>query len=86
MPLSEKREKELMKAATNVREEINFLDKEDVTREVNTDLYNFLVYLSSENLVKHSRALTIWTIVIAISTILLFLSAVITLIERLCNS
>ncbi len=37
----------------------------------------------SENLAKHSKSLTCWTIVIGISTILLFISAVMQLI-KLC--
>ncbi len=73
MSLSEKRKEELKKAATNALDEINFLDKEGGTRVVNTAWYIFLAYLSSENLVKHSKSLTRWTIVIAITTLALIL-------------
>lgn len=46
---------------------------------INQQFMAFLLYLSTENLIKHSKILSIWTIVIGVSTILLFITAVIQL-------
>lgn len=50
--------------------------KEDTDRTIFA-----LTYLSTENLVKYSKTLRIWTIVIGVSTILLFISAVLQLVK-----
>ena len=44
-------------------------------------LCSILAYQSSENLIEHSKTLKCWTIVIGVSTILLFISAVAQLIK-----
>ena len=76
MSLSEKQKEALKKAATDALEEIEFLEKVGGTRVLNTDWYIFLAYLSSENLVKHSKSLTRWTIVIAVTTLALIFSTI----------
>ncbi len=76
MSLSEKRKEELKKAATDAVDEVNFLNTIAGSRVMNTDWYIFLAYLSSENLVKHSKSLTRWTIVIAVTTLALIFSTI----------
>ena len=84
MALSEKRKGEIKIKAEEVNELVEYLDKN--VEELNTHWNTILLYLSSENLVKHSKTLSIWTIVIGTSTILLFLSAVIQLIKLFISS
>ncbi len=48
--------------------------------EVNRAIF-LLTYKSSENLLKHSNSLNFWTKVIGVSTILLFISAVLQLVK-----
>ncbi len=63
MSLSKKRERELKKAATAATDEINFLmHSKGAFMRFDTNWYSFLSYLSSENLVKHSKRLTRLTI------------------------
>ena len=84
MALSEKRKGKIQVKAEEVNELVEYLDKN--VEELNTHWNTILLYLSSENLVKHSKTLSIWTIVIGTSTILLFLSAVIQLIKLFISS
>ncbi len=96
MSLSEKRKEELKNAVIEAKDTEEYLIKQEQALgrgSIDQSWHILLTYLSTEDLVKHSenmfkssKNLNRWTIVIAISTILLFLSAVITLIERLCNS
>ena len=79
--LTEKKKKELTKEYEKVHEKVVYLIEKHTG--INEQFVAFLLYLSSENLVKHSKTLSIWTIVIGVSTILLFISAVLQLI-KLC--
>jgi len=56
--VSKKREIELMAAAADAIEEIKFFRSIPEVRAMDTDWYIFLLYLSSQNLVKHSKTLT----------------------------
>ena len=83
--LSKEEEKELTAKMDSITDEYMKREIPRSSWEYAENLSSVVTYKMTANLVKYSRALIIWTIVIAISTILLFLSAVITLIERLCN-
>ena len=74
-----KNEKELKEQYDKAYEKVLFLVES--TPGINQSWMTFLLYLSSENLVKHSKTLSIWTIVIGVSTILLFISAIAQLIK-----
>jgi len=56
----------------------------DTTSPSPQEIISGLTYLSSQNLLKHSDSLNRWTIVIGLSTILLFASAVLQLIKLFC--
>lgn len=60
MALSEKRKGEIKVEAGEVNELVEYLDKN--VEELNTHWNTILLYLSSENLVKHSKTLTRLTV------------------------
>lgn len=60
MALSEKRKGKIKVKAEEVNELVEYLDKN--VEELNTHWNTILLYLSSENLVKHSKTLTWLTV------------------------
>ena len=60
MALSEKRKGKIQVKAEEVNELVEYLDKN--VEELNTHWNTILLYLSSENLVKHSKTLTWLTV------------------------
>lgn len=63
-----------------IKEVLGF-SRVDTTSASAHEIIAGLTYMSSQNLVKHSKTLKCWTIVIGVSTILLFVSAVLQLIR-----
>ena len=74
--LSESRKEQLTNAITEARETIEFLEDKQGTPLLDLSWHILLTYMSSENLVKHSKRLTCWTIVIAITTLALIFSTI----------
>ncbi len=83
MELNEKRKKELKVKAEEVNEIVAYLDQN--VEELNTHWNTILLYLSSENLVKHSKDLTKLTIALFFTSLGMIALALNQWIERLCG-
>ena len=78
--MSSELEKVLDSTMKKLVEEYMEKNLKKATSDMVENLALVFTYKKTLNLVKHSKTLSIWTIVIGISTVLLFISAVIQLI------
>ncbi|MFC2022172.1 hypothetical protein ACFLTR_03060 [Chloroflexota bacterium] len=83
--LSEKRKEELRNAVIEAKDTEEYLIKQEQALgrgSIDQSWHILLTYLSTEDLVKHSKSLTRWTRVIAIFTIVLGLSTIWAIIDK----
>ena len=82
--LSDKRKQELKNAVIEGKETEEYLVAQEQALgrgSIDQSWHILLTYLSTEDLAKHSKTLSIWTKIIGVSTILLFISAVLQLVK-----